>query len=154
MYVLSCVWKSVLVILGDVHLKRLSSWVTLAVVISWYCENIRFLMKVTPRSLMHSFVGMGINPSGVLKPYVNVDSLPKLCTHFEWLSGIPSVHTSCWSHRRSFAVHWATYSRFSNHLRRGATNWLCFLADHVLRSWKGIGLGHSPAEHRSVLLMS
>ena len=41
-------------------------------------------MKVTPRSLIPSFVGMVANPSGVLQPYVYVDSLPKvMCTHFE-----------------------------------------------------------------------
>ena len=67
-----------------VRLKRLSSWVALAVVISWCLENFRLLVKVTPKSLIPSFVGMAANPSGVLKPYVYVDSLPKvMCTHFE-----------------------------------------------------------------------
>ena len=71
-------------IFGKVRLKRLSSWVALAVVIAWCLENFRLLVKVTPRSLIPSFVGMAVNPSGVLKPYVYVDSLPKvMCTHFE-----------------------------------------------------------------------
>ena len=55
-----------LAILGNVRLKRLGSWVALAVVISWCRENFRFLLKVNPRSLIPSFVSMKRKPSRLL----------------------------------------------------------------------------------------
>ena len=65
-------------ILSNVRVKTLISWVALARVISWCRESFRFSVKVTLSTLIPSFMGMVTNRSRVLKPYLNVDSLLKV----------------------------------------------------------------------------
>ena len=83
-------WKSVSMIFGKVQseeVEQLACFGSGDFVVSWEFQVIsEGYSKVFDTVI---YAGMVANPSGVLKPYVYVDSLQKvMCTHFEWLSGI------------------------------------------------------------------
>ena len=135
-------------------LENSSKVIALAVVISNCRENFGFGVKITPRSLVSSFVGNGTKPSEVLKPYVNVNPLSKVTwTKFKRLKGIPQHSDRLLTALTHNGIDLALYSRFSNQVSKGATGCPYFVSDHLYKSWKGVGQGQSTVGQPSISLI-